>query len=86
MTGVENDISERKSAEEALHESEIKYRTLFETMDEGFALCELVRDDRGKAVDYRVLEANRASESHTGFPVAKVETAAKAGSVLDSPS
>ena len=61
------DITKNKLADGALRESETKYRTLFETMDEGFALCELVRDGLGKVIDYRVLEANRAFEKYTGF-------------------
>ncbi len=37
-------IFERKRTEEALRESEQRYRSLFESMDEGFALCEMVYD------------------------------------------
>ena len=35
---------ERARAEAALRASEEKYRTLFTKMEEGFALCELLRD------------------------------------------
>lgn len=62
----------RKRAEEALRTGEEKYRKLFEIMDEGFALCELVRDGEGKAVDYRILEVNRAYEKHAGVAPAEV--------------
>ncbi|HUQ84230.1 MAG TPA: PAS domain S-box protein [Gemmatimonadaceae bacterium] len=57
----------------ALEESEAKYRILFETMDEGVALCELVRDADQRVVDYRYLELNRAFESHIGLNRADAE-------------
>jgi serine phosphatase RsbU (regulator of sigma subunit) len=58
---------ERACAEEALVRSERKYRTLIDTMNEGFALCELVRDESGKPVDYRILQVNAAHEAITGL-------------------
>ena len=61
------DISARRIAEENLRESEVKYRTLFETMTEGYGICELIRDDEGQAVDWRHLELNPALERHTGM-------------------
>ncbi|MBL9103057.1 MAG: GAF domain-containing protein [Myxococcales bacterium] len=66
------DAAERGRAETALRASEEKYRTLFETMTQGYALCELVRDASGRVVDYRVLELNPAFERHVGLPVAAV--------------
>ncbi|HET9205302.1 MAG TPA: PAS domain S-box protein, partial [Burkholderiaceae bacterium] len=57
---------ERARAEAALRASEEKYRTLFTKMDEGFALCELLRDVDGHAVDYRWLEVNHALERLSG--------------------
>ena len=58
---------ERARIEEALRESEEKYRTLFETIDDGFCLLELIYDDVGQPVDLRYLETNRAFEQQTGF-------------------
>ncbi|RYU77129.1 PAS domain S-box protein, partial [Hymenobacter persicinus] len=58
---------ERARAEEALRRSEARYRSLFETMAEGFAVCELVRDAQGRAVDWRYIELNPAWERQTGL-------------------
>jgi PAS domain S-box-containing protein len=61
-----------KKSEFALRESEERYRRLFEAMDEGFSLCELVRNDQNQIIDYRVIEANPAFEKHTGISPAQV--------------
>ena len=61
------DITERNRAEDALRQSELRYRTLFETMDEGFCVVEMIYDAEGKPVDYRFVEANPAFEKHIGF-------------------
>jgi PAS domain S-box-containing protein len=57
---------ERARAEAALRESEALYHSLFEMMDEGFAVGEIIRGARGRAVDYKILELNRAYENQTG--------------------
>lgn len=60
-------IFDRLRARETLAASEEKYRKLFESIDEGIALCELVRDADGNAVDYRILEHNAAFAAHGGL-------------------
>ena len=51
----------------ALRDSEERFRTLFQTMDEGFCLAEVDLDGDGRATDYRIVEANPAFEKHTGL-------------------
>lgn len=61
------DISERKRAEDDLRASEERYRSLFDCMSEGFALHEVVCDERGEPCDYRFLDVNPAFERLTGL-------------------
>ncbi|CAO4156178.1 GAF domain-containing protein [Methylorubrum extorquens] len=58
-------------AEAALRASEEKYRTLFQTMGQGFCELEFVRDDQGRAVDFRYIELNPAFERLVGLPAAE---------------
>lgn len=64
---ISRDITKRRLAEEALHESEAKYRMLFESLDEGFCICEMLFDEHGKPNDYRFLEVNLVFEQLTGL-------------------
>jgi PAS domain S-box-containing protein len=57
---------ERARADAALPESERGYRSPFEPMDEGFAICEIIRDEQGHSIDYRYLEINPPLEKRGG--------------------
>jgi PAS domain S-box-containing protein len=64
---VARDITERKQAEEALQKSEEQYRTLFNTMNEGFCIIEMLFDEHEKPIDYVFVEVNPAFEGQTGL-------------------
>jgi len=47
--------------------SEHRYRTLFDSMDQGYCVIEVLFDANGAPVDYVFLEVNRAFEKETGL-------------------
>jgi PAS domain S-box-containing protein len=65
------DITERKHAEQALRESETRFRTLFESMDEGYCVVEMIFNEKNNPIDYRFLEVNPAFEKQTGIKNAR---------------
>lgn len=57
---------ERSRAIQRLSDSEMRYRTLFESMDEGFILGEVIFDEAGRPIDICYLESNPAAIRITG--------------------
>ncbi len=73
LTGISIDITEQKESELKLKASEEKYRGIFETMEQGFCIIEMIIDSANNPVDYRFLEANPMFEKQAGTtnPVGK---------------
>lgn len=78
VTGVvitSKDISEAKKAQQEIlrmkdqltQTATDKYHTLFNTIDEGFCIFELIRNKDGKATDFVYREYNESFERLTGF-------------------
>ncbi len=59
--------SEIRRAREMRRENERQAHALFQALNEGFALHEIIGDERGKPIDFRFLEVNPAFERITGL-------------------
>jgi two-component system CheB/CheR fusion protein len=66
LVGTTQNINERKKADEALRSSEEKYRTLFNSIDEGYYLLEVIFDTHGQPVDILYIDANPAAIKMSG--------------------
>ena len=64
---LQKEIAERKLGEAALRESEDRYRSLFNSIDEGFCVIEKVEGDVGTPPDFLYLEANPAFAVQSGM-------------------
>ncbi|MGE5415364.1 MAG: PAS domain S-box protein, partial [Acidobacteriota bacterium] len=64
---IVDDITERKTAEIRIMESEAKYRNLFYNMMNAFTYNQIVVDESGHPCDYIILEANEAAERMIGL-------------------
>jgi diguanylate cyclase (GGDEF)-like protein/PAS domain S-box-containing protein len=54
------DVTNQVNALNKLLESEERLSTIFDTLLEGVALNEIIFDDRGEMIDYKILEVNKA--------------------------
>ena len=75
LVAIVLDTTGSKLVQEQLRASEERYRTLFESVDQGFCTFEMIFDEAGKAIDYRFLEMNPMFEQHTGLANAVGRTA-----------
>jgi len=67
VVSVGHDVTEKILARRKVQENEEKYRSLFETMDQGFCILEMMYDNHGKPYDYRFLEVNPVFAKQTGL-------------------
>ena len=63
---VLRDITDKRKAEQALRESKEQYQLVFDSMQDGFAVFEVLYGDNAKATDARFLEVNPAFERIAG--------------------
>jgi len=61
------DITESKRAAQSLIESEKRYRSLFEHLQDGFALCKMLYDESGNPADFVYLSVNAAFLQMSGL-------------------
>lgn len=67
VVSVGHDVTEKILARKKVQESEEKYRSLFETIDQGFCILEMLYDDRNEPCDYRFLEVNPVFAKQAGL-------------------
>lgn len=61
------DVSSEHRARKRRREADARYKLLFDAIDEGFCIVEVLFDAAGKGVDYRFVEANNAFVGQTGL-------------------
>jgi PAS domain S-box-containing protein len=66
-----SDITERKRAVNEMYEFEKHSQALFNSIDEGFCIVEVIFDKNEKPVDYQYLETNSSFEKQSGIKDAK---------------
>jgi PAS domain S-box-containing protein len=69
MYGMVQDITERKKVEKALHDSETRYRTLFEIAGDAIFILEAEGEEEG-----RIVEANQTASRIHGYSIEELQT------------
>ena len=74
IISIVEDITDHTQHQNALLASEERYRTLFNCMDEGYCVVEMLYDAQHKPIDYRFLELNPAFEEQSSLTNATGKT------------
>jgi PAS domain S-box-containing protein len=74
IISVGHDVTAQVLAKKTILESDEKYRSLFESIDQGFCIIEIIFDDNQIPYDYRFLEINPAFEKQSGLSNAAGKT------------
>ncbi len=74
IIGTEIDITEIINYQNALKESESKYRLLFDNMLDAFTINEIIYNSEGKPIDYMVTEYNKSYLKLSGFSEEQVKS------------
>ena len=67
FTGVAIDVTRQHNDAEALRDSEARLRTVMTSLDQGYCIAEMIRDENGKPHDYLFIEVNPEFEQMTGL-------------------
>jgi PAS domain S-box-containing protein len=73
-SALQAETIEHQQTEESLRESEEEYRVLFNSIEEGFCVIEVIFDQRDQPVNYRFLQVNPSFEKHSGLIAATGKT------------
>lgn len=68
VIAISRDITNLKNSQDAFNEElRNKYKSLFNSINQGFCIIEIIWDDYENAIDYRFIEANPAFQRQTGI-------------------
>src|SRR5205085_3372259 len=56
-----------RRADAGVRDGDAHYRELFDSMDEGYCVIEVLFDEQQRPIDYRFIEVNRAFEVQSGL-------------------
>lgn len=71
VTIIQN-VTDKKSMEIALRESEERYRLLFQKMTEGVVFHKVIYDEQDNPIDYRILDVNAGFERMLQIPASAI--------------
>ena len=69
---IVHDVSDRVRAEEALRDSEARFRSALDNSPDIFTVLDTVRDADGAIIDFRVVEVNASAGTALGVDVARM--------------